>query len=118
MKQTNEQRIAKLEQEVNNLKSIIIQLQSKLIQQDTTLASSTTNTSKQTKSINSMPKLSSFDDDFETGKVDLSKYTNRDVRTMTEDEKLTLINRLKVLSPLMRELIVRYIQEEKAGNID
>lgn len=116
MKQTNEQRIAKLEQEVDNLKSIILQLQSKLLLQDATITPSTT--TKPNKKQFSKEELEIDREIFDPNNINLSLYTTQDVAKMSEEDKTTLKERIKALNPLMREMFKMYTKEKKLGKID
>ena len=100
MKETNEQRISKLEKEVDELKSIILNLQQQLLN---------TNQSQKTNE-----KVEEFCQNFDEEMTELHRVT----KNKPIDEKL-LNQRLEHLqNPIFKYLVKRYLEDKKQGKVD
>lgn len=130
MKQTNEERISKLEKEVDELKSIIINLQQQLLQQQsrpelnartekilTAHRQITQNKleKKEQHILQSKKRLDDFSQKIDNNLTKINKVLEN--KEPIDEEELN--QRLEQLhNPLFKYLVKRYLEDKKLGKID
>lgn len=130
MKQTNEERISKLEKEVDELKSIIINLQQQLLQQQSRpelnaraekiFTSHRQRTQdkldkKEQHILQSKKRLDDFSQNFdkELTKINESSNNNEPIDDELLNQRLDQLH-----NPLFKYLVKRYLEDKKQGKID
>lgn len=97
MKQTNEHRISKLEKEVDELKSIILNLQQQLLN-----TNQSQKTDKKVEEFCQKPNI----------KTSKKEHKNNDY------DDVVIQNRFNSLNPLMQQLVLKYNEKKRNGDID